>query len=112
MRNSRRFKDAYITLDYAREIQEERKVLIKAMQRAKDQGIQCKVIADNRDLKIRRRQVSATAIMTYGDWEEIGIAKARKLTLRKPAEGADIYYGKKIFTHWSWHPLERFVTFS
>ena len=44
MKNSRRFKDGYITLDYAREIQEERKVLIKAMQQAKDQGIQCKVI--------------------------------------------------------------------
>ena len=44
LKNSRRFEDVYITLDYAREIQEERKVLIKAMERAKDQGIQCKVI--------------------------------------------------------------------
>ena len=44
LKNSRRFEDAHITLDYAREIQEERKVLIKAMKKAKDQGIQCKVI--------------------------------------------------------------------
>ena len=38
------YKDAYITLDYAKDIQEERKVLIKAMIKARKQGIECKVI--------------------------------------------------------------------
>ena len=38
------YKDAYISLDYAKNIQEERKVLIKAMIKARKQGIECKVI--------------------------------------------------------------------
>ena len=41
---STKYKDAYITLDYAKDIQEERKVLIKAMIKSRKQGIMCKVI--------------------------------------------------------------------
>ena len=37
---STKYKDAYITLDYAKDI----KVLIKAMIKARKQGIECKVI--------------------------------------------------------------------
>ena len=29
----------------------------------------------NRDLKIRRRRMSATAVMTEGDWEEVAVAR-------------------------------------
>lgn len=28
-----------------------------------------------RDLKIRRRRMSATAVMTEGDWEEVAVAR-------------------------------------
>ena len=40
---STKYKDTYITLDYAKDIQEERKVLIKAMIKSRNQGIICKV---------------------------------------------------------------------
>ena len=51
LKKSRRFKDAYITQDYAQAIQMERKVLIKAMFLAREKGADAKVrkliIGDN-----------------------------------------------------------------
>ena len=41
MKESTRFKDAYITADYAKAIQDE---LIKAMFKAKEQGSEAKVV--------------------------------------------------------------------
>ena len=41
---STRFKDAYITADYAKAIQDERRKLIKAMFKAKEQGSDAKVV--------------------------------------------------------------------
>ncbi|CAH3033402.1 unnamed protein product [Porites lobata] len=41
---STRFKDAYITADYAKAIQDERRKLIKAMFKAKEQGSEAKVV--------------------------------------------------------------------
>ena len=41
---STKYKDAHITLDYAKDIQEEKKVLMKAMIKSRKQGIMCKVI--------------------------------------------------------------------
>ena len=38
----KRYRDAYITADYAKAIQEERRKLIKAMFKAKEQGLQAK----------------------------------------------------------------------
>ena len=39
-----RFKDAYITVDYAKAIQDEQKKLIKAMFKAKEQGSVANVV--------------------------------------------------------------------
>ena len=39
-----RFKDAYVTADYATAIQDERRKLIKAMFKGKEQGSQAKVV--------------------------------------------------------------------
>ena len=47
LQQSRHYKDAYITQDYAKAFQEERKLLIKAMHKAKDAGQQAKVIDRN-----------------------------------------------------------------
>ena len=44
VKDSSRAKDAYITQDYAKAIQQERKVLIKAMFQAKERGLSAKVI--------------------------------------------------------------------
>lgn len=44
LKKSRRFKDAYITQDYAQAIQMERKVLIKAMFLAREKGADAKVV--------------------------------------------------------------------
>ena len=44
LQESRRFKDAYITADYAKTIQLERRKLIKAMYKAKDKGDEAKVV--------------------------------------------------------------------
>ena len=44
IKESTRFKDAYITADYAKAIQDERRKLIKAMFKAKEQGSEAKVI--------------------------------------------------------------------
>ena len=41
---STKYEDAYITLDYAKDIQEERKVLIKTIIKARKQSIEYKVI--------------------------------------------------------------------
>ena len=43
LKNSTTYRDAYITQDYARAIQQERRILIKAMKKAKDLGLECKV---------------------------------------------------------------------
>ena len=48
LKRSDRYQDAYMTADFARAIQEERRKLIKAMYVARDKGHQAKVI--NRDL--------------------------------------------------------------
>ena len=58
--NSQKYKDAYITQDYAKAIQEERKVLIKAMFAARDQGQDAKVI--NRTLYINNKDYNAQNI--------------------------------------------------
>ena len=50
LKESALFPDAYITLDYPSEIQDERAVLIKAMLKAQASGSQAKVIG--RELKI------------------------------------------------------------
>ena len=47
LRNSSRFKDAYITQDYAKAIQMERRVLIKAMFLARKKGMNAKVVDRN-----------------------------------------------------------------
>ena len=44
LKDSSRTKDVYITQDYAKAIQQERKVLIKAMFQAKERGLSAKVI--------------------------------------------------------------------
>ena len=44
LKDSSRAKDVYITQDYAKETQQERKVLIKAMFQAKERGLSVKVI--------------------------------------------------------------------
>ena len=44
IKESTRFKDAYITADYAKAIQDERRKLIKAMFKAKEQGSEAKVV--------------------------------------------------------------------
>ena len=44
LQESRRFKDAYITADYAKAIQMERRKLIKAMYKARDKGDEAKVV--------------------------------------------------------------------
>jgi len=44
LKGSSRAKDVYITQDYAKAIQQERKVLIKTMFQAKERGLSAKVI--------------------------------------------------------------------
>ena len=44
IKESTRFKDAYITADYAKALQDERRKLIKAMFKAKEQGPEAKVV--------------------------------------------------------------------
>ena len=44
IKESTRFKDAYITADYAKAIQDERRMLIKAMFKAKEQGSEANVV--------------------------------------------------------------------
>ncbi|XP_078377847.1 uncharacterized protein LOC144660998 [Oculina patagonica] len=60
LRNSKKYKDVYITQDYAKVIQEERKVLIKAMFAARDLGQDAKVI--NRTLYINNKDYNAQNI--------------------------------------------------
>ena len=50
LKNSEKYKDVYITNDYARAIQMERKILIKAMFKAKERGLKAKVV--NRNLTV------------------------------------------------------------
>ena len=47
LKNSEKCKDVYITNDYARAIQMERKILIKAMFKAKERGLKAKVVNRN-----------------------------------------------------------------
>lgn len=47
LKKSARFKNAYITQDYARAVQFERKALIKAMYRAREKGLEAKVVDRN-----------------------------------------------------------------
>ena len=47
LRNSSQYKNAYITQDYAKAIQMERKVLIKAMFLARKKGMKAKVVDRN-----------------------------------------------------------------
>ena len=47
LKNSEKYKDVYITNDYARAIQMERKILIKAMFKAKERGLKGKVVNRN-----------------------------------------------------------------
>ena len=47
LKNSEKYKDVYITNDYARAIQMERKILIKAMFKAKERGLKAKVVNRN-----------------------------------------------------------------
>ena len=47
LKRSARFKDAYITQDYARAVQLERRTLIKAMYQAREKGFQAKVVDRN-----------------------------------------------------------------
>ena len=51
LKNSERYKHVYITNDYARAIQMERKNLIKAMFKAKERGLKAKVV--NRNLTVK-----------------------------------------------------------
>ena len=44
LQESKRFKDAYVTADYARAIQVERRKLIKAMYAARGKGYEAKVV--------------------------------------------------------------------
>ena len=44
---------------------------------------------DNRDLKIRRRRVSTTAAVSWGEWGEVAVVWREKLTLRSTVEEAD-----------------------
>ena len=60
MRNSQKYKDAYITQDYAKAVQEERKILIKAMFAARELGHDAKVI--NRTLFINNKDYNAQNI--------------------------------------------------
>ena len=60
LKHSRHYKDAYITKDYARAIQEERKTLIQAMYVVKEQGCDAKVI--NRTLYINKEAFYVTTI--------------------------------------------------
>ena len=60
LKHSRHYKDAYITKDYARAIQEERKTLIQAMYVAKEQGYDAKVV--NRTLYINKEAFNVTNI--------------------------------------------------
>ena len=47
LKNSEKYKDVYITNDYARAIQMERKILIKAMFKTKERGLKAKVVNRN-----------------------------------------------------------------
>ena len=60
LRKSDRYKDAYITKDYARAIQEERRSLIKAMFAAREKGRNAKVI--NRSLFIDNQAYGINSI--------------------------------------------------
>ena len=42
LKNSEKYKDVYITNDYARAVQMERKILIRAMFKAKERGLKAK----------------------------------------------------------------------
>ena len=60
LKDSRRYHDAYVTADYAKAIQEERRTLIKALFKAKEQGLQAKVVA--RFLYIGQRKYTVTNV--------------------------------------------------
>ena len=60
LKDSRRYRDAYVTADYAKAIQEERRKLIKAMFKAKEQGLQAKVVG--RFLHIGERKYNVTNV--------------------------------------------------
>lgn len=47
LKKSEKYKDAYITQDYARAVQMERKTLIKAMFKAKEKGLDARVVNRN-----------------------------------------------------------------
>ena len=47
LKDSSRAKDVYITQDYAKAIQQVRKVLIKVMFQAKERGLSAKLIINN-----------------------------------------------------------------
>ena len=60
LKHSQRYKDAYITKDYTRAIQEERETLTQAMYVAKERGCDAKVI--NRTLYINKEAFNVTNI--------------------------------------------------
>ena len=60
LKESRRYRDAYITADYAKAIQEEQRKLIKAMFKAKEQGHQAKVVG--RFLHIGEQKYNVTNV--------------------------------------------------
>ena len=60
LKESRRYRDAYITADYAKAIQEERRKLIKAMFKVKEQGLQAKVVG--RFLHIGEQKYNVTNV--------------------------------------------------
>lgn len=60
LKESRRYRDAYITADYAKAIQEERRKLIRAMFKAKERGLQAKVVG--RFLHIGEQKYNVTNI--------------------------------------------------
>ena len=60
LKESARFNDFYITADYARAIQEERRELVKAMFKAKEMGLSAKAI--DRHIIIDSNRYSAKEI--------------------------------------------------
>lgn len=60
LKRSQRYKDVYVTKNYATVIQEERKTMIQAMYTAKERGCDVKVI--NRILYINKEAFNVTNI--------------------------------------------------
>ncbi len=63
LKNSATFEDSYITQDYARAIQQERRILIKAMKKAQELGFESKVI--DRVLFVGEEKFTSEAIPNH-----------------------------------------------